>query len=103
VLAQLKKLAKSDPAEDFAAAEKKGDITLFAIMGYAKVVPGVPEYDKKYAKYIGTKLIPGTTDAITSREQGKVLDDVQTYAEKYNKLVIAYFEKHRRKDKAVQE
>lgn len=88
VLDRLRKLAQSDPAEDFAAAKRNGDRRFLAIMGYAKTVPGVPDYDKKYAKYLDAKMIPGTTDAILTREQGKVLDAVQSYAERYNKLAL---------------
>jgi hypothetical protein len=89
VLENLSKLAASNPVADFAAAKKKGDRRFLAIMGYAKTVPGVPEYDKKYAKYVGTKLIPGTTDAVLNEEHRKILDAVQRYAERYNKLVLA--------------
>jgi hypothetical protein len=97
ILANLRKLAQSNPVKDFAAAKQNGDLRLLAVMGYARVVPGVPEYDKKYAKYIGVKVIPGTTDAITSPEQGRILDAVDSYAVKYNRLVIAYWVKHRPK------
>jgi hypothetical protein len=88
VLARLRKLAQSDPVTDFAAAKRKGDRRFLAMIGYAKTVPGVPDYDTKYAKYAGTKIIPGTTDAILSKEQEKILDAVKEYAERYNKLVL---------------
>jgi hypothetical protein len=94
----LRRLARSEPETDFKLAKQKGEIYFWAMMGYAKVVPGVPEYDRKYAGRVKTKIIPGTTDAITSAEQDKLLDAVKLYAGKYNALVLDYLEhrdKHR--------
>lgn len=96
-LANLRKLASSDPGKDFAAARANRDFRLLAMMGYAMTVPGVPDYKQKYSELVGVKLIRGTTDAITSSEQRRLQDAVQNYAEKYNKLVVNYLSTHNAK------
>jgi hypothetical protein len=96
-LTNLRAVAGSDPVKDFAAAKAKGDIRFLAMMGYARFVPGVPDYDQKYAKVVGVKIIPGTTDAIKSDEQRRLQDAVQSYAERYNKLVVEYLSKRKGK------
>jgi hypothetical protein len=96
-LANLRKLAASDPERDFRVAKENGDIHFLAMMGYSGFVPGVPEYDKKYSAIVKAKIIPGTTDAITSPEQDQLLEAVKAYAQKYNKLVLNYLAKNPQK------
>lgn len=85
---ELRKLAVADPVKDFEAAKKAGDLRFIGMMGYAMVVPGVPDYETRYSKRVGVKVVKGTTDAITSREQDRLQEAVRAYAEKYNELVI---------------
>src|ERR1700731_2674050 len=94
-VANLRALAASDPKADFAAAKMKGDLRFLAMIGYSRFVPGVPDYDRKYSKVVGLRMIRGTTDAITSDEQRHLQDAVQSYAERYNKLVVDYLSKHK--------
>jgi hypothetical protein len=87
----------SDPVSDFATAKAKGDVAFLGMKGYAITVPGVPDYDEKYAKFAGVKVIRGTTDAIKTDGQRRIQDAVQNYAERYNHLVLDYLSTHKKR------
>jgi hypothetical protein len=95
-LDSLRKYAKADPDSDFTKARQSGDLRFMGMMGYGLSVPGVPDYEKVYAKSVGVKIIPGTTDAIMSEEQRHLRDAVRLYAKKYNELVLAYLSKQKK-------
>lgn len=97
ILNGLRKYAQADPNHDFAVACRTGDVRFIGMMGYGLSVPGVPNYEKVYAKSVGVKIIPGTTDAITNEQQRQLQDAVRFYAKKYNELVLDYLSTHKGK------
>jgi len=99
VLSHLGKYAHANPEKDFETARRKGDLRFVGMMGYGLSVPGVPDYEKTYAKSVGVKIIPGTTDAITSQKQSQLEEAVRLYAKRYNQLLLQYLAKHPQKAK----
>ena len=64
---QIRDLEFASVTVDINAAISKNDFRFVAVMGYAMSVPGVPEYQEKYAAKYGVRVIENTSDAITLR------------------------------------
>ena len=103
---QIKNVKNANITEDLDLAIKHKDYRFIGISGNTYVLPGLEGYTKdkngvlgfgylkKYEKYIDKykfKAIMGTSDVINSN--GPDLQSVAAdYAEKYNKLLLAFIE-----------
>jgi len=85
---QIKVLESADVAADVKNAVSKGDLRFVGVMGVGLLVPGVPDYQEKYAARYGVRVIENTSDAIENEEHRRLQDVAYHYAEKYNSLLI---------------
>jgi hypothetical protein len=85
---QIRSLQAADVSAEVAAAVSKGDFRFVGVMGLALAVPGVPDYQDKYAAKYGVRVIEHTSDAIESSEHAQLQEVARTYAERYNKLLL---------------
>ena len=77
------------------AAVSTGDLRFVGVMGIGLIVPGVPDYHEKYAAKYGVRVIENTSDAIESKEHGRLQEVAYEYAEKYNRRLIAKLPKQK--------
>lgn len=78
--------------DDFRRAVDSGDVRFVGVMGYALEVPGVPDYDSKYSRLYGVKVIEGTSDMYRDSLELQRGQFYQRYAENYNRLLLRHLE-----------
>jgi hypothetical protein len=85
----LRELKVENAVADAQRAIAAKDFRLLAVMGFSIEVPGagddVPSLEKEY----GTKVIPGTSDAIQGEEHKRLNDNARAYAKKYNEFILS--------------
>lgn len=86
---QIRSLQSADVSAEVAAAVSKGNFRFVGVMGFALTVPGVPDYETKYATQYGLRVIEHTSDAIESPEHAQLQRVAHDYAERYNKLLLS--------------
>jgi len=91
---QIRALESADVAAEVEAAVSKGDLRFVGVMGFGLLVPGVPDYQEKYAARYGVRVIENTSDAIENEEHRRLQDAAYRYAEKYNSLLIPQLPKN---------
>ncbi len=85
---QIEKLESANVTKDVAAAVRNSDFRFLVCIGYAPVIPGVPQWNEKLRKKCGTRVLDGTGDMVLSEEQGRFKAAAAAYAEAYNKLLL---------------
>lgn len=76
--------------EDFEEAVKNGDTRFVGVMGYSLEVPGVPDYEEKYSKSHGVKVIEGTSDSYPDSASLARNVFYRDYATGYNELLLRH-------------
>ena len=76
-----------DPVRDASTAWEAGDHRFKGIYGDGLTIPGVPS-EWYYVPRYGTTGIRGTSDCITSSEQGEFQGVAGAYAERYNAEIL---------------
>ncbi|RYG93927.1 MAG: hypothetical protein EON58_17345 [Alphaproteobacteria bacterium] len=72
-------------------AIKKHNLRFLGVAGYSVSIPGVPdEYDNPLVKKRGVHVIAGTSDYRQSDEHDRLQSVAADYAERYNRLLMAY-------------
>ena len=79
--------------DDFNESIKRGDYRFVGVMGFALIIPGVPDYDEKYEKSNSVKIIEGTTDSYEDSVALRIAVFKNEYATSYNKLLLEYLSK----------
>ena len=88
-MSALSWLQDADPSRDVAQASERGDTRLLAFAGRAPTLPGVPAESMAQAKTsCGTRILPGSTDAVQGDVHLKLLQQAQDYAAAYNQLML---------------
>lgn len=88
--ANLAKYLDTDPVADALEAIKQGDLRFLAVRGYTVIVPGVPDFQEKYAPKYTCRIIEGTSDAFSSSAERDVQLQVRDYAKKYNLTLLKH-------------
>lgn len=73
---------------DFSKFEKESKGNFLSVMGYALIVPGVEDYQNTYKGKIEVFIIPGTSDAIESKQHKRYNDAAYEYALRHNQLLL---------------
>ena len=78
--------------DDFDQSISDGDFRFVGVFGYTVDVPGVPNYNEKYRKTNGVKVIEGTTDSYQGidSEEAQNATFFKEYAVNYNALLLEY-------------
>ncbi len=84
---EMKSLKLDDAQSDARIAYSKRDFRFIAVKGFTLQVPGVDHAIRLEQDY-GLKIIPGTGDALCSKEQGVLIENTEKYAEVYNREML---------------
>ncbi|MES9841311.1 MAG: hypothetical protein ABW134_12220 [Candidatus Thiodiazotropha endolucinida] len=87
----MKWLESADPEKDFEIAIKNNDLRFKAIGGYSLSTPGV---EIECVGIDNVTVIEGSTGLIEGKEHFKLVKLAGTYAEKYNKKMLSFHNKH---------
>lgn len=85
---QIKILRTADVTADVSSAVSKKDFRFVGVMGFAMIVPGVPDYAQKYSDKYGVRLIENTSDCIEGPQHEELQRVAREYAEKYNRILL---------------
>ena|SRR5436190_24140689 len=81
----------ANPEQDCIRATGRHDLRFVGVAGFALDVPGVPDYQIRYRKVNGVKIITGTSDA-----GDRVFNDAaRNYARRYNAKLLKYLSTHK--------
>jgi len=81
----------ANPEQDCIRATGRHDLRFVGVAGFALDVPGVPDYQIRYRKVNGVKIITGTSDA-----GDRVFNDAaRNYARRYNAQLLKYLSTHK--------
>ena len=81
----------ADPEHDCTQAISRYDLRFVGVAGYALDVPGVPDYETRYWKTNGVKVMRGTGDV-----GDRVFNEsARKYARRYNLHLLKYLSTHR--------
>jgi hypothetical protein len=89
---------KADYLDDLNKSINTGDLRFVGLMGFALIVPGVPDYHERYKNSNGVKIIEGTSDSYDLLDDPKAMEKVEfykNYAREYNLLLLEYLDKQR--------
>ena len=89
----IKVTENADFQSDFNKSIEQGDYRFVGIMAFSLVVPGVPDFDEKFSKSYGIKIIEGTTDSVEDSVALRIAIFKNEYATSYNKLLLEYLSK----------
>lgn len=81
-------LAHADPSRDAREAFRSNDVRLVALRGYSTIVPGVSEYWTRLCTNQGLKVIRGTSDVLSNRNDWAFRAAATDYARKYNRTLL---------------
>ena len=81
----------ANPEQDCIRATGRHDLRFVAVAGFALDVPGVPDYQTRYWKINGVKVITGTSDV---GDRG-FNDAARKYARRYNAQLLKYLSTRR--------
>lgn len=89
---ELLRIANANPEDDLKEAIRQKDFRFLGVHGYSLDIPGIPDsmYVHLYSDSSKVRVIKGTTDAITSEQQGKLQPIAWKYARAYNTLLLNY-------------
>jgi hypothetical protein len=91
----LLRMDSANAQNDAYQAIKNKDFRFVGIYGYSVQIPGIEkEYYWHIKDSVGLKMINGTSDAITSKEQGRLQNIAIGYAKEYNSLLFEYLMKN---------
>ena len=93
---QLLWLERADVTADFHRhVLAKHDTRFIAVYGYATDIPGVaPERQHRLVRLGRVRYIEGTSDNITSPEYGRLVKKAESYARRYNEMLLQYLRDH---------
>ncbi len=83
---RLHQIEHANPYDDLKSAVAKGDYRFITLFGEGMYYPGmglIEDFEKHYGDY-GYKPVYGTSDAISSYEQGRLTAIAEYYAKRYN-------------------
>ena len=84
-------IEKADPLADAEQAVRTGDFRVYAQASRGQNIPGVTETDSAAVRQnCGTRVIPGSTDAVRGTRHLELLQKAYDYAEIYNRFVIKH-------------
>lgn len=86
----LAKYLNADPAADALKAYQKDDLRFLAVRGYTVIVPGIPDFQEKFASKYTYRVIEGTSDALSGPADRKLQLGVRDYAKKYNQALLSH-------------
>ncbi len=81
-----------DPVGDAELRIAHGDFRLLAVGRLGLIFPGVE--NREVSCRLGFRYIDGTSDAFESSAHAKLQEDVESYANAYNRKILAYIEGH---------
>ena len=84
---EMKSLKLGNAQSDARIAYSKRDFRFIAVKGFTLQIPGVENAIGLKREY-GLKIIPGTGDALCSKEQGILIENTKKYAEAYNREML---------------
>jgi hypothetical protein len=82
---------RANPEKDCQRAIARNDFRFVGVAGFVLDVPGVPDYQARYWKTNGVKVIAGTSD-VGHRDFNEV---ARAYANRYNAALLKYLAIHR--------
>ena len=89
---QLRTFLEVAPEERLAAANRRGELQLLGVQGFALTIPGIDEPEaSRYRDRYGVLPIPGTTDTPESPEHERLNRQAEDYATRYNRLLLKMF------------
>ena len=83
-----------DVQDDFERALKNKDLRFVGIMGFALIVPGVPDHLWSFGNIDRVKVIWGTSDSYADSTELARQIWSESYATRYNKLLLLYIEEN---------
>jgi hypothetical protein len=81
----------ASPEQDCMRATGRHDLRFVGVAGFALDVPGVPDYQARYWKTNGVKIIARTSD-VGDRAFN---DAARNYARRYNAQLLKYLSRHK--------
>ena len=93
--ADLTWLQYADPKADANLAIEKQDFSLLAFAGRVTSFPGIDGESSLLQQQCGYRLLPNTSDALTSKNELSLRKQLFQYAQTYNQLMSAACLKHR--------
>jgi len=93
---ELRRMDSADVNADLVDAIREKDLRFVGIYGVAIAVPGITEEGARFCveHREWLKMIEGTSDAITSKEQGRLQLLAEKYASQYNTNLFEYLKKN---------
>ena len=81
-----------DIQRDLDAAKSRGDLRFIGVQGNRGelLIPGVPDFQEKYANRYRVKVIAGTSGVSLSQEDEDFKEAAWRYAEQYNGQLLQY-------------
>ncbi|MFA5834839.1 MAG: hypothetical protein WDA22_15290 [Bacteroidota bacterium] len=86
-------LNNSNPDSLAQTAIKKDSIYFICVHGYTYEVPGINDYEKNYKNIVPLKVIPGTSDAIMTKDDEELAIVANKYATRFNKIILNHLNK----------
>src|SRR5439155_7498039 len=88
-ISQLQWLDKTNAPAEFKADVSKGQLRFYVVHGYAAEILGIGwlNYQRCYAKHIGTQPIEGTSDHLKSEEHLRLNTLARRFSKDYNLMV----------------
>jgi len=80
----------ANPEVDCKNALRKNDMRFVGMLSFAVFVPGVGDYEDRYSRTNGVKILKGTTDTPKGAKEVRFQDRAEIYAEAYNRCLLKY-------------
>jgi hypothetical protein len=92
---ELRRLKDANPADDAKEAIHRNDLRFLAVRGYTITVPGINDYQERFATKYKYRIIEGTSDAVRNDEDRKLQNSAVEYAKAYNLVIRDYLAKQK--------
>ena len=86
----LEKYLTADAVADVRKAIDAGDLRFLAVRGYTVLVPGVPNFEERFAGKYSYRVIEGTSDTVSGPADRELQMQVREYAKRYNQTLLGY-------------
>ena len=82
------------PEREFEKAVSRGDLRPIGVCGYACLSVGIEPADRGILPTDSMIIVPGTGDAISGPGMARLNEVADTFATRYNRLLIQYLKSH---------
>jgi hypothetical protein len=86
----LEKYLTADAVADVRKAIDAGDFRFLAVRGYTVLVPGVPNFEERFAGKYSYRIIEGTSDTVAGPADRELQMQVRDYAKRYNQTLLGH-------------